>query len=179
MSIFLIENEKAEEQFDVVFWPFRENHHIWTDTEITPAYCTHCRRQVDGMFAYLDSHSGQVGTLSCNHCGSIIYCTDKDPYHHQLIMTTLVPYASLVIDFAKLYLLHPKVFYQIQMETGYDVFAQGKKVKLSRVVEELCHQIDLPITQLPRIQIITDLHFPCLPTLVNRWLNLLRTINIT
>lgn len=176
MTIFFIESREEEKRYDVFLWTYPQSQHLWVDTYITPAYCTGCKKQLDGTYAYLDSQQGQVGTLLCNHCGASIHCTDRHLFHHELLMSTG---RTITLEYGKLYLLHPRIFFQIKKETGYDLFAKGRKVRLSHAIEEIGSLIHLPMHKVPQIQIVTDLHFPHLPFLVNQWLNLLRYMQLT
>lgn len=181
MGIYLIETPKEEKSFDVLVWPFQQSQHIWVDTQITPAYCTKCKKQLKGFFSYLDHNKvGQVGNLLCNYCKGNILCIKPNYFRDEMIMKTVrggCP--SEKIDFATLYCIHPLAFIQVKKETGYNLFEKGKVLKLSSIIKEICQTISLPETHLSSIQIITDLRFPLLPLLINQWLNLLRHLRIT
>jgi hypothetical protein len=162
-------------------WPFRQSEHIWVDTEITPAYCTKCKKQVKGFFAYRDNKKeGMIGNFLCNYCNGQIQCMRSTYFRNQIIMrTNCLACPSLKIDFSSLYCIHPITFMQVKKETGYDLFEQGQVLKLSSIIRDICQRISLPETRLSSIPIITDLRFPFLPMLVNRWINLLRQLRIT
>lgn len=181
MGIYLIETPEEEKSFEVLVWPFKQSQNIWVDTQITPAYCTKCKKQVKGFFAYLNqSKVGQVGYILCNYCRGDIQCVKPNYFRNEIIMrTTSVHDLSLMIDFATLYCIHPLTFSQVKKETGYNLFEKGTILKLSSIIKEICQTISLPETHLSSVQIITDLRFPHLPVLVNRWINLLRHLRIT
>lgn len=181
MGIYLIETPHEEKSFEVLLWPFPQSHHIWADTQITPAYCTKCNKQLEFLVAFPDDNAaGHIGYMICSYCKREIQFVKPNYFRNEIIIRTDCPdCSSMKIDFSLLYCLHPLYFNQVKKETGYNLFEKGTVVKLSSIIKEICQSISLPETHLSSIQIITDLRFPRLPLLVNQWLNVLRHLRIT
>ncbi|APC47826.1 hypothetical protein BME96_06410 [Virgibacillus halodenitrificans] len=161
------------------------------DAMVIPAYCLNCEKQLSHFFHYKGSRYGQVGEIVCNHCQSIIYCTDHDNIQHFIYMSPenyMNPFINNTleqtpskIDFNSLYMVNGEVMEKLRQtvasKSSTDPFKHhSRKMEIAELVDVSCKQLN--IKSLPEESIITDERLPHLPGKVNRWLNLLRLLNI-
>ncbi|WP_157052528.1 hypothetical protein [Ornithinibacillus contaminans] len=187
----LIENPAREIDCEITFKVDGSSLNV----TVTPAYCASCRNQVDGFFHYQRANYGQVGTISCNHCGMEIHCTNRDSSQDAIFMipeiyTEKWSYVgddhlrSLVeIDFQDLYQINSRTLMELEKllqealgEANFLSAFDQEEIELLALVEQTCTALN--ITELPNENIITDERFHQLPANVNKWLNLLQVLTI-
>lgn len=192
MSISLITNPKIEDEVKIMI----PTDGGLVDAKIIPAYCLSCKKQLDGFFHYNGSRYGQVGQIECNHCCTKIFCTDHDNVQHLIYMSPDEYFNRFVyseekfdsrghrldqIDFNALYQVNREIMGKLRQRLATKSFLKPfvdkvNQMEINQLVDLTCKK--LYIKALPREYIITDERLPRLPSKVNRWLNLLKMLEI-
>ncbi|CAM4015976.1 hypothetical protein BAMA_12240 [Bacillus manliponensis] len=137
-----------------------------------------CNNQLDSFFKHDGSRYGQVGTIACNHCKAKIDCIDSDNIVENL--RTYTYKEEYIIDYYKLYKLEKDIWHVIKEKIGYDIFERypNEKTTLQNVIEEICEEYHIELKHVQYDIPQTDDKIHTLPNIVNRWIMLLKILNI-
>ncbi|WP_369903060.1 hypothetical protein [Bacillus manliponensis] len=85
-----------------------------------------------------------------------------------------------IIDYYKLYKLEKEIWHVIKEKIGDDIFERypNAKTTLQNIIEEICEEYHIELKHVQYDIPQTDDKIHTLPNIVNRWIMLLKSLNI-
>lgn len=163
---------------------YARNKTVYPDIRIMPLVCPACRRPLEGLYLHGGSRYGFVGNHTCDYCDAKFSITDSDNIVEELRLYHLHPEtkleSNLTLNYTKLYRLEPKVWDEVQVLTGYDIYAGPERIQLEQVMDDIetIKLVDLTFYRQQAEEEISKMPIPELPDSIVRWFALRRSMGL-